>query len=231
MFGALSDQAQNFAKHFEQVAERNGKAVFELKDIFARFTADGIATCVIGFEGDCVRNKNSHVFHVVEDILHVFFGIKGSLRFLFSSTLPKLFSMLGLTIVPQTVTDFFNKITVDVIKERNLTGVSKPDMIQIFMEVKKGQFYDQDTKAADDIKKKNSSFDENDFAAQGFIFFAAGIETTCTLLMLTSYELAKNQEIQKTLIKEIDDVARSLNGQKITYEALQNMKFVDMVRF
>lgn len=44
-----------------------------------------------------------------------------------------------------------------------------------------------------------------------------------------SHELAINEDIQQRLYEEVAETAESLDGQQITYEALQKMKYLDMV--
>lgn len=44
-----------------------------------------------------------------------------------------------------------------------------------------------------------------------------------------TYNLAKNPDIQEELYREIHEVAATLNGKQVTYEALHRMKFLDMV--
>jgi cytochrome P450 family 9 len=57
----------------------------------------------------------------------------------------------------------------------------------------------------------------------------SSFDTTSFFLQMTSYELAMNPEIQKKLQEAIDEVASTLNGQPITYEALHKIKYLDMV--
>lgn len=65
-------------------------------------------------------------------------------------------------------------------------------------------------------------------AAQCFIFFIAGFETSSNVLSLILYELAEHQDVQKELLKEVDDVLRKHDGQ-ITYDMLQEMHYMDKV--
>lgn len=44
-----------------------------------------------------------------------------------------------------------------------------------------------------------------------------------------SFELATNQDVQQTLVDEVDEMMASLNGEIISYEQLNSMKFLDMV--
>lgn len=65
-------------------------------------------------------------------------------------------------------------------------------------------------------------------AAQCFIFFVAGFETSSGSLSFILYELAEHPNIQKQLQEEIDRVLASHDGE-ITYDSLQEMRFMDKV--
>lgn len=61
------------------------------------------------------------------------------------------------------------------------------------------------------------------------IYFAGGSETTSTALTFAAYELTVNPDIQQRLYEEIFETNEKLNGQRITYDALQKMKYLDQV--
>lgn len=44
-----------------------------------------------------------------------------------------------------------------------------------------------------------------------------------------SFELASDMGIQQTLIDEIDDMLKTLNGKRISYEQINGMKFLEMI--
>lgn len=68
----------------------------------------------------------------------------------------------------------------------------------------------------------------NDVAAQAFIFFVAGFETSSATMAFCLYELATNPSIQRRLQKEID-VELAKCGGVVTYEAMQEMEYLDKV--
>lgn len=70
--------------------------------------------------------------------------------------------------------------------------------------------------------------DENSIAAQAFVFFAAGYETSSNTIAFCLHELALNTEIQEKTRRDIQDAIDSRNG-KLTYDAVQDMKYLDMV--
>ena len=64
--------------------------------------------------------------------------------------------------------------------------------------------------------------------AQCFIFFIAGFETSSSTLSYMLLELAQNQHIQDKLRQEIINVLEN-NDNVLTYDALKEMKYLDMV--
>lgn len=66
----------------------------------------------------------------------------------------------------------------------------------------------------------------NEIAAQAWIFYVAGFETSSSTMSFCLHELAKNNIIQQNVQKEIDEVTFRHNG-KITYESIADMKYLE----
>lgn len=64
-------------------------------------------------------------------------------------------------------------------------------------------------------------------AAQVFVFFIAGFETTSSTLTYCLHELVKHPDVQEKLQEEIDIIANTVEG--FNYENVMNMKYLDMV--
>ena len=63
-------------------------------------------------------------------------------------------------------------------------------------------------------------------AAQCFVFFVAGFETSSSVQTFCLYELAINPHIQRKLQNEIDQTFQQTG---FTYEAVNDMVYLDMV--
>jgi len=68
----------------------------------------------------------------------------------------------------------------------------------------------------------------NSLAAQVFVFYLGGFETSSTTMTFCLYELSLHQDIQDRVREEIDVVLQKHDG-KLTYEGIQEMEFLDKV--
>jgi cytochrome P450 family 6 len=68
----------------------------------------------------------------------------------------------------------------------------------------------------------------NSLAAQAFVFFLAGFETSSTTMTFCLYQLAINPDIQDVLRNEVDTILEKHDGNT-SYEAIQEMTYLDKV--
>jgi len=245
MFGLLSSKATSFITHFEKKVGNND---IDVLDIFSRFTADGISTAALGFEADCVKNEDSDIYKMVKKILHEFGGgPKSIFKILIAFMLPKVYNLLGWQLVSKQTRDFFQHVVVDVMNERDSKNISRPDVIQLMLDIKRGQLQMKENEEMNDkeldgfaaheelslksnVNNRKEIVDDDEYwIAQGFIFFFAGFDTTSNLLQAITFHLSKNPDVQEKLYQEISEVAATLNGNPVTYETLLKMKYLDMV--
>jgi len=128
---------------------------------------------------------------------------------------------------------------------RKEKGIIRPDMINLLLEIKKGQNKNEEKKKGnesfavpDDAVdwEKSSEVKQHqvpqttnqDLTAQALIFFLAGYETVSSVMGYTCYELAINPDIQNKLRLEIQNVYEDTK-RRPSYEVLLGMKYMDMV--
>lgn len=64
--------------------------------------------------------------------------------------------------------------------------------------------------------------------AQAFVFLVAGFETLSATMSHAIYELALNPDVQDKLREEVNTTYKENNG-KLSYEIVQNMKYLNQV--
>lgn len=89
----------------------------------------------------------------------------------------------------------------------------------------RGTVSDDDKLGIDEKVKQNVTISE--LAAQSFVFYIAGFETSSTLMTFICYELSTHQDIQDRLRQEILEVMEKHGG--LTYEAVQDMTYLEKV--
>lgn len=153
--------------------------------------------------------------------------IKNALIFV----LPKIIvSTLRIKQLSQELEDFFIKIVKDTTEYRESMNVHRNDFIQLLLEIKNKGYPTEGSvnNATADRDVIENPLTINEMAAQCFVFFLAGFETSATTMAFALLELALNNEIQEKLREEINEVTEKQNG-KITYEAVAEMSYLDQV--
>lgn len=210
------------------------------KDFYSKLTIDVISTCAFGLKVDSIRDPDNQV-HYHASRAFDFNSVSQQIKFLLAYSVPKLANRLGLTLLPPDTSDFFNKLVKDTLEHRKRTGTVRPDVLQLLLQAMEGKLVDekeedQDTelefaavKEGNGVGHKHTDWTYSEIAAQCFVFFIAGNETTSLLLSFGSYELAMNQDVQEKLYNEIKATKNSLNGKPITYDILQKLPYLDSV--
>lgn len=71
-------------------------------------------------------------------------------------------------------------------------------------------------------------FTLQELGSQCLLFLLSGYETTSTTLAYVMYEMAMNQDVQKTLQEEIDKYYPD-EDDKVEYDSVMKMEYLDMV--
>ncbi|KYQ47425.1 Cytochrome P450 6A1 [Trachymyrmex zeteki] len=182
----------------------------------AKYATDVIGFCVFGIEMNALSDKDSEFRKMGRKILNPTWI--NMLRIRMRESFPQLYEMLGY-ILPQTeTTKFFTRIIMETMDYRETNNVTRNDFIDILRELKK-----HPDKLGDDF-----DFTDSLMAAQAFVFFVAGFETSSTTISNALYELALNEKIQHSLRKEINEVYAKY-GEDLTYDNVKKMDYLDKV--
>lgn len=229
MFYLLAECGEEFQKLIDISSETDRP--YEIRELAAKFTIDVIGTCAFGIQINALTDEESEFHRAAKKLSKP--SYKATLWRMLRTAMPRLYKFLGVQVIDPGVTKFFKDVVSQMIKQREEYGIKRHDFMDLLIELKnKGTLdefgsglvcNDEDTETADEIE-----LDENSIAAQAFVFFAAGYETSSNTIAFCLHELALNTEIQEKTRRDIQDAIDSRNG-KLTYDAVQDMKYLDMV--
>ncbi|XP_060874580.1 probable cytochrome P450 6a14 [Metopolophium dirhodum] len=216
MLGLLQGCGVQLIEYMDATIE-SGKTEFEIRDLTAKFTTDVIGTCAFGLECNSLKDSQSEFRRMGCAVLNssASLALAKMVRVFF----PKLFKALKLRTFPAEVQQFFMGIVKQTIDFRNTNRVRRNDFIQLLLEIK-NQNHNQEN-AINSIE-----LTEELIAAQVFVFFLAGFETSSTTLSFCLHEMAVNQDIQSRVYDEINETA-NVYGLPFSYEAISSMNYLE----
>ncbi|KAJ9594229.1 hypothetical protein L9F63_014389, partial [Diploptera punctata] len=217
MFALVEQCGQQFDKYLENSVAQS--STVDMKNATSKFTIDVICSCAFGIESNSLKNPNAEFTHQLKKTFE--FDTLRSLKATVAVFSPGLLKVLRMKLFENSMYDFIRDAVWNTINYREKNGISRKDFLDILRELRK---------KADNLKSDDPLYNLEDdyYVAQAFSFFTAGFETSSTTMSFALYELALQQEIQKRLREEICEVLHKHNNQ-VTYEALQEMKYLDMV--
>lgn len=211
MFQIIADCSEQLEKPLVQALEE--KQPIDIKDVFACFTTDVIGSCAFGIECNAFKSKDNPFTYYGKRVVEP--TIAENVYALFHFCFPKAAKILKLKAIQPDVSDFFLKLVNDTVAHREQTNSPRNDFLQLLIDMK------NNVDGGDTLTM-------GEVAAQAFIFFLGGFETSSSTGTFCLYELCINQEIQEKLREEIRDVLNKHDG-KITYESMHEMKYMEQV--
>lgn len=220
MFPTMVEVAEHFQFTLNRLLAQD--EVLEVKDLLARFTTDIIGTCAFGINCNSLddpkaefRTMGKKVFETSRHprVVHILMAS-------FRSTA----RWLGMKSVQEDVSKFFMKVVRETVEYRETNNIKRNDFMDLLIQLKKNGQLDDNT----DDKHNVGAISIEEIAAQSFVFFLAGFETSSTALSFTLYELAINPNIQQKARDEIVQVLKNYNGE-LTYEAMMDMTYINCI--
>ncbi|XP_066994046.2 probable cytochrome P450 6a14 [Anabrus simplex] len=208
----------------------------EIKEAVAQYTTDVIGTCAFGLQLNSMKDPNSEFRQMGRKVFEP--SKLTMIRRMLMNMSIRLARLLNLRSPPKAVSDFFINAVREMVDYREKNNVKRNDFMQLLIQLKnKGRVDDDQTSGnyneSNDIENLQNEkeaedlvMDDSLLAAQAFIFFLAGFETSSTTMSFCLYELALNTDVQERLHREIDAVLEETNGD-LTYEAVQKMDYLD----
>ncbi|KAI1301927.1 Cytochrome P450 9e2 [Halotydeus destructor] len=218
----------------------------DLKQVFSMYTLEVIAQCCFATSPDTYNNPENQFFISATGLFQPrrsrFGRYPRFFLLLAYSLLPKfILNRLKASVLPKEYVTYFKHVIRHLIKERRQTGKRGNDFLQLLIDAQHendnvepevdvndvdaevhhlNQDADQD-KLFDKTKLQNKTLDDDEVIANSILFFAAGSETTASLLCFLFYSLALNENVQEKLREEIKGAG------KLDYQTVSTLPYLD----
>lgn len=203
-----------------ELAERLRARVFNLpptvvdaRELMSHYTVDFISAYGFGLDANSINNKDNVLYRLAAKIFRN--NILDSLAINLKEMFPRTFKRVKyLGRIEQDIFKLVNSIQL----ERDYKPSGRNDFMDLLLSIRQRQ---ADEKRTDDVW----IMDDKLVAAQAFLFFAAGFETSASATSYTLYLLAQHQEAQERARAEVLAALERHSGV-ITYEAINEMTYL-----
>ncbi|CAH1994035.1 unnamed protein product [Acanthoscelides obtectus] len=186
--------------------------------LLACYTTDIIGSAAFGIDCNSFKEPESP-FRTFGKKIFERDGLR-RLKFMIAIAFPKLGQFLRFNITPDDVSKFFMKMVNDTVEYRIKNNVVRKDFLQCLIDLK--------SQEEQTHKKDGKSLTMDEIAAQSFIFFIAGFETSSTTMTFALYELALHPEIQDKAREEIVQVLKRHAGE-FSYDAVNELVYLKQI--
>lgn len=244
MFELVTDCAHEMSAYFQNEAQSGKTINIEMKEIFSKYTNDVIASAAFGIQVNSLKDPTNEFF-LTGKRFQKFTEPLAIIKLILLKAIPRIMKFLEIELMEAQVKKFFKSMVLDTMAYREKNNIFRPDMINILMQVQTGSLQQQQQQKSVEDKESDGfatveesnvgkvivrrQWSEDEIVAQCFLFFVAGFDTSSTLLAFAAYELALHPDIQEKLFEEVSMVNKQNAGQKLQYDVLQKMKYLDMV--
>ncbi|PSN34612.1 hypothetical protein C0J52_20551 [Blattella germanica] len=227
---------KNFDSFYSRgIKTTSEKQVLEISDILGRYSTDVIASCAFGIQCNCLENPDAEFRNWGKRTFTP--TLKSNIVILLELFAPSLLKVLELSPFPQDISKYFRQMVRETVEFREKENVQRNDFMQLLIQLKnktlgaveEDHLIKMPNGETDDLRG-NAPFEVtlDVMAAQAFVFFLAGFETSSTTMSFCLYELALNPDIQDKLRAEIDATLEK-NGGELTYDSVMEMEYMDKV--
>lgn len=176
-----------------------------------------IGTCAFGIECNSLKDPNAIFRRMGKKVFEQ--PKLGTFGRICAASMPALAKKLGLKAHHADVTEFFMNAVKETVTYREQNHVKRNDFMDLLINLKNNPG-----------SGEHGGLTIEQIAAQAFVFFLAGFETSSTTLTYCLYELAfeHNKNIQDKARNEIFSVLSKYNGE-LTYDAINEMGYIEQI--
>ncbi|KAI8435423.1 hypothetical protein MSG28_003730 [Choristoneura fumiferana] len=218
MLYLMTERGDRFLRYLEPLVERSPEQ--NVHTLIQRFTIANIGACAFGIDIDI--NDVDGVFDKLDNLI---FASNYTVEL--EMMLPGILKRFDMSLWPAVIKDFFYGLVKDILRERNGVASNRKDFMDLMLELRAaGEIHGLKRHEGD--KERSLRVTEDVMAAQAFVFYAAGYETSATTMAFLLHELALNPRVQDRVAHEIHDVLLQ-HDHRVTIDCLKDMVYLERV--
>lgn len=218
MFEIISNYSQECVGLFDTFSKTN--EAIDVKNICVRYIADVIGLSAFGLECNAMKETNSELVEMSK--LLFIPSAKEQIRQMICISCPDFARTIRMKLFSPVLTDYFMGILKQTVSHREESKEERNDFLNILIKIKNLG------RASEDASEYLGKITFDELAAQAFVFFFAGFESSSTAMSFTLLELAQNQDFQNKAREEVREVLKKHDG-KLTYEAVNELHYLEQV--
>ncbi|XP_058055542.1 cytochrome P450 6d3-like [Anopheles bellator] len=212
MFPTFLDVGKRLDECLQPLAA--SKKIVDVRDISSRYVLDVIASVFFGLDTNCLGNPDDQFREALIEFNSGTF--LQNIRTAGIGICPGLLKWTGINGLPPVMSKFVMDVITEQISYRERNHTSRKDFIQLLIDLRR-----------EEGKNSGNSLTIEQCAANVFLFYVAGADTSTAAISYTLHELSYQPEATAKVQREIDDLLESSHGA-ITYENIQEMKYLDL---
>ncbi|KAI5651608.1 cytochrome p450 domain-containing protein [Phthorimaea operculella] len=217
MFHLVNERGDKFLDYIRDVLKMQPEQ--NVQNIARMFTISSITACAFGLDID-YNDPSINLLNALDDLLfsNKYYALEVDYMF------PGILKKLNLSILPKEINSFFLDLVKTVFQQRNGVPTNRNDFMDLILEMRQQKVIHGNNHSSDIAVELTDGV----IAAQAFVFYVAGFETSSTTLGFLLYEISQNPEIQEKLLSEVDEYLEKNDG-KVSYDTLNDLRYMTKV--
>ncbi|XP_073956306.1 cytochrome P450 6B6-like [Choristoneura fumiferana] len=222
MFPLIIEKTERLQNRLQNIADQNKP--IDARDLMQQFTADVIGAIGFGINSDSLNFGNTSFQQLSLKIKSLTYN--RTVKLYLKQIFPIFFGSLNVTKEIQREIVLMMKT---IMQQRNNKPSNRNDFIDLLLECKKKGVMTGESivevNPDGSPKKVSIELDDDIMAAQIYVFFAAGFETSSSTMSHALHQLAHNPREQQKAQEEIDRVLAK-HDNKLSYDAISEMIYL-----
>ncbi|XP_046466984.1 probable cytochrome P450 6a14 [Neodiprion pinetum] len=231
MFFTIKEISETLTQRVAKDAENS--ELIEVKELMARFSTDVIASVAFDIKCNSLENKEAEFRTMGRKVFE-----RRILVNVLAIICPYVLHLLKISVFGKEAPKFFIDVFEQAVKYRRDNKVVRNDFLDVVIQLmNKGYIANDNDETSPPLAASEASYPEADVenrkitmlegAAQAFVFWIGGFDTSSSTVTFCLYELALHQVLQDKVAEEVNRVSKEFG--ELSYESIRAMDYLHKV--